>query len=97
MRGLRASVFIEVTLQKNIGRFVDIESGDSRKWNGLDLLEMKASRATNKVFDPRSTEFIWGCVVCVEGTSVSRTHIQSFDLNLINLALACLKLFCQES
>lgn len=51
MRGLRPSVFIEVTFQKNVGCFIDIEAGDSWKWNGLDLLKMEASGATHEVFD----------------------------------------------
>ena len=51
MRGLGASVFVEVTLKKDVGCFVDIKAGDSRKWNGFDLLKMKARGATNKVFD----------------------------------------------
>ena len=77
MRGLRSSVFIEVTFQENIGCFVDIEARDSREWDGLDLLEMKTSRATYEVFDPGSTQFIRSGVVWVKCTSVSCGHFIS--------------------
>jgi len=77
MRSLRPSVFIEVTFQKNVGCFVDVKSRDSREWNGFYLLKMKTSRTTYEVFDPGSTQFIWGGVVWVKGASMSCGHVVS--------------------
>ena len=46
MRGLVASVSVEVAFQQNIVRFSNVEPWDSRKWHGFDLLKMEASGAT---------------------------------------------------
>ena len=55
VRGLSGPVFVEVTLQKNVGRFVDVEAGDPRKGDRSHLLQIEASGAPHKVLNSGPT------------------------------------------